>query len=146
MSFSYGKGILLLALVPFFCFAKQPSFSGTWNIDLRSTEERKLHFECGAATFELAQVGDKVSGNHYMSTPQCGRINEGGEGTVKGIAVGNTAILVVTSGRNGAIVLGRAKLKGDTLQWETTEEIRGGDPEGDSPLILSKGTLIRLRN
>ena len=65
---------------------------------------------------------------------------------MKGIAVGNTAILVATSGRNGAIVLGRAKLKGDTLQWETIEEIRGGDPEGDSPLILSKGTLIPLRS
>lgn len=62
---------------------------------------------------------------------------------MKGIAVGSTAMLVVTSGRNGAIVLGRAKLNRGLLQWEATEEIRAGEPEGDSPLILSKGMLIR---
>ncbi|BDT73100.1 hypothetical protein os4_26470 [Comamonadaceae bacterium OS-4] len=52
-------------------------------------------------------------------------------------------MLVVTSGRNGAIVLGRAKLNRGLLQWEATEEIRAGEPEGDSPLILSKGMLVR---
>lgn len=146
MNFNYHKSVLFLALLPCVCFAQQSSFSGTWNIDLRSPQERKKQFECGAATFELSQSGDKITGNHYMSTPQCGRVNEGGEGTVSGIAVGNTALLAVTSGRNGAIVLGRAKLNRETLQWEATEEIRRGEPEGDSPLILSKGTLIRLRN
>jgi len=81
-----------------------------------------------------------------MATPQCGRINEGGEGTVKGIATGKTAVLVVTSGRNGAIVLGRARLVSGNLQWEVTEEVKGGEPAGDSPLILHRGTLLRARN
>jgi hypothetical protein len=143
---SCSKSLLLLALLPCMCLAQQGPFSGAWNIDLRSPQERKQQFECGTATFELSQSGNKITGDHYMSTPRCGRVNEGGEGTVKGIAIGNTAVLVVTSGRNGAIVLGRAKLVGGNLQWETTEDIKGGEPEGDSPLILGKGTLIRAKN
>jgi len=144
MKFIFRKDLTLLALAPCFCFGQQTTFSGNWKIDLRTAEERRQNFDCGSATFELLQVGEKISGNHNMSTPRCGRVNEGGPGTVKGIAVGSTAILVVTSGRNGAIVLGRAKLNRGLLQWEATEEIRAGEPEGDSPLILSKGMLIRL--
>lgn len=78
-----------------------------------------------------------------MATPGCGRLNEGGEGTVKGVVVGRAAVLVVTSGRNGAIVLGRATLHGSFLDWKTLEDIKQGEPEGDSPLILGKGRLAR---
>jgi len=80
-----------------------------------------------------------------MATSQCGRINEGGKDTVKGIALGSTAVLVVTSGRNGAIVLGSAKLSQGNLQWRTVEEIKSGEPEDDSPLILRSGTLLRVK-
>ncbi|MDT8992322.1 hypothetical protein RQP54_15725 [Curvibacter sp. APW13] len=145
MNFIFRKAVTLIALAPCFCNGQQTPFSGNWNIDLRSAEERKQNVDCGSATFELLQVGQRISGNHYMSTPRCGRVNEGGPETVKGIAVGSTAMLVVTSGRNGAIVLGRAKLNHGMLQWEATEEIRSGEPEGDSPLILSKGKLVRSK-
>ncbi len=47
-----------------------------------------------------------------MATVDCGRLNEGGEGTVTGVVTGNTAVLVVTSGRNGAIMLGTARQLG----------------------------------
>jgi hypothetical protein len=49
--------------------------------------------------------------------------------------------MVVTSGRNGAIVLGKATRTGDKLQWTTLEDIKPGEPAGDSPLILDKGSL-----
>ena len=78
-----------------------------------------------------------------MATPRCGRVNEGGEGTVKGIVVGATSVLIVTSSRNGAMVLGTAKLHGDSLQWQVREEIKAGEPVGDSPLILGRGVLAR---
>jgi len=86
-----------------------------------------------------------ITGDHNFSTANCGRLNEGGPETVKGIVVGDTAVLSVTSGRNGAIVLGVARLVGSRLRWETVQEIRAGEPEGDSPLILFKGTLVRQR-
>jgi hypothetical protein len=50
---------------------------------------------------------------------------------------------VVTSGRNGAVVMGTATLQGGALHWQTLEEIRAGEPEGDSPLILGEGVLTR---
>lgn len=121
--------------------AAEADFTGDWSIDLRSKTERTRGIECGGASFSLSQVGNKISGDHAFSTPGCSRLNEGGEGTVKGVVVGNTAVLVVTSGRNGAVVMGTAKKKGKFLHWSTVEEIRPGEPEGDSPLILGKGIL-----
>lgn len=60
-----------------------------------------------------------------------------------GVVVGDTAVLVVTSGRNGAIVLGKAKLVDGVLAWQTMEVVRRGEPEGDSDLILGSGLLTR---
>lgn len=118
-------------------------FTGTWSIDLRTPAERKEKAECGLAIFKLMQTGAKVVGNHSMATAQCGRVNEGGEGTMKGIVVGTTAVLVVTSARNGQIVLGSATVSAGVLHWKMTEEIKPGEPEGDSGLILHEGTLRR---
>jgi hypothetical protein len=125
--------------------AAAADFSGTWSIDLRTPAERSRKAECGVAQFVLKQTKDQITGSHMFATTDCGRINEGGEDTVKGIVVGDVAILVVTSGRNEAVVIGTAKIKGDSLYWETRETIRPGQPEGDSPLILGKGALLRER-
>lgn len=121
--------------------AAEVDFTGHWSIDLRSKSERERGVECGSASFSLSQVGNKISGDHAFSTPGCGRLNEGAEGSVKGVVVGSTAVLVVTSGRNGAVVMGTAKKNGNFLHWSKEEEIWPGEPEGDSPLILSKEVL-----
>lgn len=78
-----------------------------------------------------------------MADSDCGRLNE--TGPVRGIVIGTTAVLVVTSGRNGAIVMGTADLSKDRLQWRQIEEIKMGSPVGDSPLILGRGSLARVR-
>lgn len=137
---------LVVALLPCVSFADTPSFTGIWTIDLRSPEQKKQKLTCGSATFELTQTDTKITGNHYFATVQCGRMNEGGAGTVKGVVVGSTAVLVVTSGRNGAIVMGSAKLNRGALEWQTLEDIKDGEPPDDSPLILWKGTLLRMDN
>lgn len=120
-------------------------FTGTWSIDLRTPGERKEKVECGMAVFTLSQIGSRIVGDHSMATPRRGRMNEGGEGTVKGIVVGQNAVLVVTSGRNGQIVLGSARISGASLHWQVSEEIKAGEPEGDSGLILQGGVLRRER-
>jgi hypothetical protein len=127
-------------------YAAESNFSGTWVIDLRSPEEQKANVECGTAEFKLTKNAESISGEHTFSTPGCGRLNEGGPKTVTGVIVGNTAVLVVTSGRNGAMVLGKATLQGDMLYWQTLEELKLGEPEEDSPLILSNGVLTRVIN
>jgi hypothetical protein len=140
-----GTGIAFaLATLAFHnAVAAGPDFSGTWTIDLRTASDRKRGAECGNARFVLTQTGDKIVGDHSMYPTGCGRINEGGEETVKGIVVGSTAVLVVTSGRNGAVVMGVARLSGARLRWKIVEEIKPGEPPADSPLILGNGVLTK---
>ncbi|RYE67975.1 MAG: hypothetical protein EOO81_09900 [Oxalobacteraceae bacterium] len=118
------------------------AFTGTWTIDLRTPVERQRGAECGAAEFVLTQTGNDLIGTHSMATSGCGRLNEGG--SVRDVVVGKTAVLVVTSGRNGATKLGTAKLLNGKLRWRQIEEIKAGEPEGDSPLILGSGSLVRV--
>ena len=133
---------LSLGLCTLAASASETSFSGTWSIDLRSAEQKRQNVECGHALFVLLQKGSSISGTHSMSTPGCARLNE--DGSVLGSASGGSATLVVTSGRNGAVVEGVAELKGaNKLRWRTTRELKVGEPDGDSPLILSEGVLVR---
>lgn len=118
-----------------------PPFSGVWTIDLRTPAEKRQKVECGAAGFQLVQRGARISGDHWMSTAGCGRLNEGGEETVSGEASGRTATLTVVSGRNGQVVRGVARIEGKTLHWEVVEELKPGEPENDSGLILHEGVL-----
>ncbi|HEY9101941.1 hypothetical protein [Chitinimonas sp.] len=134
---------LTSAVLPISVLAADADFSGRWFIDLRSKEERKAKVECGSAEFYLVQKGKKITGQHTFATPQCGRMNDSEEETVKGEVIGSTAILTVTSGRNGAVVRGKAVLQKGALHWQVLEEIKAGDVEGDSALILEKGILVR---
>lgn len=119
------------------------NFSGNWFVDLRTPTEHEQKLDCGSATFDLTQTGDRVVGSHSMATVGCSRLNEGGAKTVKGVIVASVAVLVVTSARNGAVVMGTVRLQGGELHWQTLDEIRPGEPEGDSPLILGRGVLTR---
>ena len=120
-------------------------FDGKWELDLRTPQEVRARAECGAAGFQLAQRGNKISGSHWFYTTGCGRMNEGGDETVVGEVHGRSATLTVTSSRNGAVVLGRAQLEGTSLRWQVLKELKPGEPEGDSPLILNRGLLKRVK-
>ncbi len=125
------------------CAVAGEAFTGIWTIDLRTQSERQSGAECGTANFVLTQTGDAINGSQSMATVSCGRLNEGSP--VRGVVVGSTAVLIVTSGRHGAIVMGTAKLSKGKLQWRQVDEIRPGDSEADSPLILAHGSLMRVR-
>jgi len=137
--------VSLMALATHSAHAADDGFSGEWSIDLRTPAQRAQRAECGEASFVLKQTGRRITGSHTMATAGCGRINDGGEGSVHGEVDGDHALLFVTSGRTGTVVKGHATLKGGGLYWETSEEIRAGAPVGDSPLILGKGLLARVR-
>jgi len=126
--------------------ADAPAFTGEWQIDLRTSAERRAGIDCGAAGFKLAQFGDRITGSHWMVTPGCGRENEGGDETVVGVVRDGAALLTVTSARNGEVVRGRATREGPNLRWQVLEELKRGEPEGDSGLILHKGLLRKRRS
>ena len=119
-------------------------FSGYWRLDLRTPAERERKVECGSAEFELRQDGNRILGSHSMVTVGCGRQNEGSSDSVKGVLVDGTAVLVVTSARNGAIVMGTAKIQSGSLRWQPLEDIRPSEIEGDSPLISGAAIFSRV--
>jgi len=116
-------------------------FTGEWAADICTEGKGK---PCGNTGFSLIQNGSRICGDHTFMTANAGRMNEGFPGSVRGTVVGDTAVLVVTSGRNHGIVLGKASIVKNRLRWETLEEISSGEPEGDSPLIYGKGILKYL--
>lgn len=111
---------------------------------MRTSEQKTRRAKYGEASFVLLQTGKKITGSHTMTTVDRDHINEGGQGTVNARVVGNHVLLGITSGRNGAVVKGVVTLKDERLYWKITEEIKAGEPEGDSPLILKKGILRRI--
>lgn len=114
-------------------------FNGTWSIDLRTDEEKKSNAECGTASFTLSQLDNNaIVGRHEFYPVGCGRINEGS--SIEGTAKGTTAILVITSGRNNAVVKGKAILKNGKLYWHILEELSEGEPPNDG-LILGDAVL-----
>ena len=134
------KNILfdILALTPLSAGAMS-DFSGRWEIELCYGGKDK---PCGAAHFSLLQNGTRICGDHTFYTAGAGRMNEGSPGSVRGVVIGDTAVLVVRSGRNGALVLGKATRAGQNLRWQSLEEIDPGNPVGDG-LILGEGVLKR---
>ena len=133
--------LLLINTLPAL-YGAEFSFTGSWYLDLRTPEQIQAKAECGGAGFELVQQGNTETGTHYFATVNCGRINEGGE--VQGTVTGLEAVLYVTSGRNGAVVRGRARLEGEKLRWRVLEVIEEGVPEGDSGLVLGEGVLEKV--
>jgi hypothetical protein len=113
-------------------------FTGEWSLSLCDGGRKP----CGEAVLRLIQSGTRICGDHTFVAPGAGRMNEGGLGSVKGIVVGNEAILAIRSGRNGGVVLGRARLLADSLHWEVLETVAVGNPPEDA-LILAKGQLKR---
>lgn len=124
--------------------AQDAEFGGTWVLDFRTPDERQQNAECGFAEFKLKQTGRQITGSHTMATVGCGRVNEGGDGSVSGQVNGNVATLRVTSRRNGAQVLGTAMFRSGLLQWQVVRTLKPGLPEGESALILERGLLSRV--
>lgn len=114
-------------------------FNGKWSIDLRTDDQKKHNIECGTASFTLSQLDNNaIVGSHEFYPVGCGRINEGSP--VEGKVNGSTAILVITSGRNNAVVKGKATLKNGKLYWHVLKELSPGDPPNDG-LILGDAIL-----
>jgi hypothetical protein len=131
-----GLCILFAALL-FAGTAKAGEFDGTW--EYRKCFSKK-EGDCDSYYFSLVQKSDRLCGQHSGSSRELNQLNEGGP--VHGIVVGKTAVLTVTSGRNGEIVLGKANLIAKNLRWETVQRIY--EAKSDDALILDRGVLKKM--
>jgi hypothetical protein len=117
-------------------------FEGAWGVE--HCRPNRPKDECGGFYLYLVQRGIRICGDHFMATPGLGRLNEGGPRSVMGTVVGSTAIVEVTSGRDGTRYLARARRVNDKLEWKLLEELHKGGA-GDSPLVADKATLTRQK-
>lgn len=117
-----------------------PPFAGTWSVDLRSPAQTTGTADCERATLELVQEGRLIRGSYRQADADCALLENGAR--VVGQATGKVAILEIHSSRNGAVVRGRAVVRGDKLYWQARNRVVHGKPEGDER-ILGRGMLSR---
>jgi hypothetical protein len=113
-------------------------FAGTWTIDLRPPGQGVAG--CDRATLELRQEGRQIRGSYRQADASCAPLEDGAR--VVGQATRKVATLEIHSSRNGAVVRGRAVVRGDKLFWQARNVVVHGKPEGDER-SLNRGILSR---
>ncbi|MCE1241702.1 hypothetical protein [Oryzomicrobium sp.] len=115
-------------------------FSGQWHIRLCNSNKIT---NCSEFTVYLTQVGNRLCGDHFFSSPDGGGINEGAPRSVIGhIKKNNIANITITSGRNGNVFRVRAIRNRENLIWNVVGETQRRQ-ESDSALVLTSGVLTR---
>jgi hypothetical protein len=114
---------------------------GAWTARLCDRPDPGM--ECGTFVLYLVRTEDGLCGEHFVATPGAARLDEGEPASVLGSGQGDHAVLVVRSGRNGALYMGRVQQRGAGLAWTRIGMVAAG--EDDEPPILPK-TLTLLRD
>lgn len=112
-------------------------FTGSWDVKW-CVKDRPG--PCGGFKVFLIQEGDRVCGTHYGEDMRANRIDEGNPTSIVGSAIGSTAILAVTSGRNNGIYLVKATRNGSSINWKMIETIADGNNE--QPAFISTGEVL----
>jgi hypothetical protein len=92
----------------------------------------------------LYLVQDKdgvICGEHFVATPGAARLDEDEPGTVLGNVENETGAVVVKSGRNDAIYMGRVELGTTGLAWKRIGMVAAG--VDDEPPILPNAIALR---
>ena len=120
--------------------SKPADLSGGWGSDRCSESGQEA--ACGAFVLYLVQKKDRICGSYFGARQHLSQVDEGEPRSVLGVVVGNTAVVSIESGRNGAIYLGTAKKSGGTLRWQAIETIKKAS-SGDVDLIASDQSMKR---
>jgi hypothetical protein len=118
--------------------AEVTSFSGAWAEPMCVQGDRE---KCGGIFLTLVQRGSHLCGEHFAATPGLGRLDEGEPKSVIGTLVGNTGVVSITTGRNGAEFLAHIRRVGSRLTWKVVELVRDGD--GSGSLVPFSSSLVR---
>ena len=119
------------------CAGDSSKFTGSWAVKW-CVKDRPG--PCGGFKVFLIQEGDRVCGTHYGEDLRANRIDEGSPSSIVGSAIGSTAILVVTSGRNNGVYLVKATRKGTSIDWRMIETIADGN--NGQPAFISTGEVL----
>lgn len=114
--------------------------SGAWGSDRCSESGQEA--SCGTFVLYLVQSKDRICGSYFGARPHLSQVDEGEPRSVLGVVVGNTAVVSIESGRNGAIYLGTARKSGRTLRWQAVGTIKKPS-SGDVDFIASDQSMKR---
>jgi hypothetical protein len=117
----------------------KPDFSGEWGVEWCDKADPKA--DCGGFSVSLAQDGDRLCGSYSGARVRLTQIDEGGSRAIRGVVVGDTAVLTIESGRSGAIYLVSAGVRGDRMPWKMRETVRESDQDID--IIATEAELAR---
>ena len=130
----------LLILVSAFTQAGEPApFTGTWSVSW--CNKARPDQACGGFTVHLLQQGSRLCGAHSGATPNLSRLDEGGDQSIVGTVVADTAVLTIRSGRNNSVHLVTAHLQGGALDWQLTDTVLKSDT--DTEVIPTREELTK---
>ena len=120
--------------------AEKYDFNGEWSVQW--CDKTDPDADCGGFDVDLIQVGDRISGESFGARARLAQIDEGG--IVRGIAIGNTAILTVESLRSGGIYHVEATIDGRCMHWKMGGTVR--ERERDIDIIATDDVLTKAGN
>lgn len=131
--------VLLMAGCVSHAHGRTDAFSGEWGVEWCDKADPKA--DCGGFSVSLAQDGDRLCGSYSGARVRLTQIDEGGSRAIRGVVVGDTAVLTIESGRSGAIYLISAGVRGDRMRWTMRETVREADQ--DIGIIATDDELVR---
>lgn len=115
-------------------------FRGSWSVQW--CDKTAPEAECGRFDVELSQQGDALTGESFGARPRLSQIDEGG--VIRGVAVGDSAILAIESLRTGGIYLVKVTVEGECMRWQMRDTLRA--PEHDIDIIALDDVLTRRQS
>lgn len=123
-----------------FTQAGEPAhFTGTWSVAW--CDKARPDQACGGFTAHLLQQGSRLCGAHSGATPNLSRLDEGGDLSIVGAVVADTAVLTIRSGRNNSVHLVTARQHGGTLDWQLIDTVLRSDT--DTEVIPTREKLTK---
>lgn len=119
--------------------ATRPGFEGSWHVPW--CDARRSGADCGGFSITLVEREGRLCGTYDGARVGLTQIDEGSGKAIKGVRIGNSAVMTLTSARSGDIYLVRGELQGDRLVWKVIGDVH--DAEGDVDVIATDDTLQR---
>lgn len=119
--------------------ATPPGFEGSWHVPW--CDASRPGTDCGGFSVTLIEREGRLCGTYDGARVGLTQIDEGRGNAIKGIRIGNSAVVTLKSARSGDIYLVRAELQGDRLAWKVIDDVH--DAEGDVDVVATDDTLQR---
>lgn len=137
MRFRLAAAGTLLMLGSAFTQAGEPAiFTGTWSATW--CDKVRPDQACGGFTVHLLQQNSRLCGAHSGATPNLSRLDDGGDQSIVGTVIGDTAVLAIRSGRNDSIHLVTARRHSGALDWQLTDTVLKSDVDTEVIPITEK--------